>query len=719
MASRPPSPGGNGEPMSFLSYSSGPYIAVAHDPPTSPPTRRQSSAELPSMHGRHHNSLDIVLSSESLFLRGTGADVEPCMLGGTVVLNLVEATTFKEITMQFRGKSRVPSVQSDGTFALGSSYQSNTFFTHDWSFLDRELTHTPTLKAGRHVFPFQLQLGGSLPSSISIHGGLGGINYKLRATAVRGVFASNLHAACPVRIARSFATDSLEYQQTLEVENTWPEKMMYSLMVPHKAWAAGDTISTLAKFSPLLKGVRITSITSTVHELMKTFAKSGPMHEESRVISTAKHEIRNGRTVTQQLNDHFKETTTVSRRPTPQRGASGSTPTIPDGVRTPPPESSSYFEPSSSYTSPVQQIISVNGTLTVGTPDTEAGPSSALGSPANDHTPSYEHEDLDIGEEEIVTTLPLTLPVYSTPTHGLEPVVITHRIRWSILMSNPDGHTSELRCSLPLHVLDHTCLYDARAATRVTRRLLFGLEDAQPHNSPDELELPSYPAHVLDRVANAYINAIARTSNPWVSGGTSPTGGLVQTPLSEVPTDVPLDLVNSELHRLNTRSRSGSAPVTPPESTPPSQYASRASSRAGSPERGGGNGGAHRTHHSIFSLKPFSKVASSFHSHGPSRQLSTDQVRASGSGLSHPLAIPAVRDTPLLARNRSEDALRSVTYSAVPDYNVASRGFLGGGITPLSSMRGLPSYEEAERSQSDGDLAVRFAAAAAAARTGT
>ncbi|KAK7692395.1 hypothetical protein QCA50_004020 [Cerrena zonata] len=34
-------------------------------------------------------------------------------------------------------------------------------------------------------------------------------------------------------------------------------------------------------------------------------------------------------------------------------------------------------------------------------------------------------------------------------------------------------------------------------------------------------------------------------------------------------------------------------------------------------------------------------------------------------------------------------------FTQTPDYEVASRGFLGGGVPPLDSFRGLPSYEEA------------------------
>jgi hypothetical protein len=49
-------------------------------------------------------------------------------------------------------------------------------------------------------------------------------------------------------------------------------------------------------------------------------------------------------------------------------------------------------------------------------------------------------------------------------------------------------------------------------------------------------------------------------------------------------------------------------------------------------------------------------------------------------------------------------------FTEVPDYGIASRGFLGG-VTPLETLQGLPSYEEAaattttQRSRSESDLA--------------
>lgn len=49
-------------------------------------------------------------------------------------------------------------------------------------------------------------------------------------------------------------------------ENTWPGKVMYSFTLPHKAFAAGDTIPVAVKFSPLAKGVRIVSLLTTIRE---------------------------------------------------------------------------------------------------------------------------------------------------------------------------------------------------------------------------------------------------------------------------------------------------------------------------------------------------------------------------------------------------------------------------------------------------------------------
>ena len=101
------------------------------------------------------------------------------------------------------------------------------------------------------------------------------------------------------------------------------------------------------------------------------------------------------------------------------------------------------------------------------------------------------------------------------------------------MISNLDGHVSELRCSLPIHILDYRLYDEAHANTLATRRLLLGARDVEggqavgtngEEEEEEDAELPSYPAHVRDRVANAFMpdQGVMRVTNPWVAQGISP-----------------------------------------------------------------------------------------------------------------------------------------------------------------------------------------------------
>lgn len=82
-----------------------------------------SSLRRSSVNNLHHeyvmakdkekSHLDVVLESDSLYLKGTGQDVEPALLTGHVVLVLAETMSLKDITLQFRGKARLPHPASD------------------------------------------------------------------------------------------------------------------------------------------------------------------------------------------------------------------------------------------------------------------------------------------------------------------------------------------------------------------------------------------------------------------------------------------------------------------------------------------------------------------------------------------------------------------------------------------------------------------------------
>ncbi|KAI0339921.1 hypothetical protein BDW22DRAFT_1335586 [Trametopsis cervina] len=791
-----------------------------------------------------HPAVEIAVTSDVLVLRGTGVDVAPALLSGNVVLHLTEPTSIKEITLSFRGKARIPPAQGD-TLAINAAPLTYVVCHHEWSFLEGNRSHSHTLKAGRHLFPFQLQIGGSLPSSISTTA-LGGasVSYKLRASVVRpgfslGLTSKEMNTVRPIYILRGFTPEALEYQQTLEIENTWPEKLMYSIMIPHKAWPAGDRVAAVVKFQPLVKGARVQSVTTTINETIKLHGRTG-VQENSRVIATVKHEILDGHAVCVDERHHRY------RIPLLHHGHGHSSSSSPLNAAPTSGHAAQFSLDSPGEMTPLT-TVTTNSSASSGSHTREnasltslpAPPSNAVAGPSTSTsatTSSQLHGAVDLPEEiadepssDVVTTLQIPLPAHATPGHTLEPLQVSHRIRWSIMITNQDGHVSELRCSLPLHIIDNRLYDEAHSATLATRRLLLGARDidggqaigTHGDNSEDEedVELPTYPEHIRDRVANSFIpeNSLMRMANPWVHQGVSPimrrnvatdSPGMVSpvtiepipyfrnTVLHEALSQLPavpstdsqqLHWVNSELlmslsnqpEELAARPANSPTEHTPPEvesnnasrggsrhgSRFPSRRGSRANSRAASPERHSGDNvrgslpaspmpdsqdktyvhshsAASRNTHGLFhiSMKPFTSLTSQFHL--PHRS-HTGGVLSSHSSVSHMSSMTPVRqsssadisrgpsrppsrnstppssglNTPAIPRSATEDQIAlHRAFLATPDYEIASRGFLGGGIPPLSSYVGLPSYEEAsrgtvERSMSDTDLASRMESA--------
>lgn len=622
---------------------------------------------------------------------------------------------------------------------MNNSTLSYSICNHEWSFLEGEKKHSHTLKAGRHLFPFQLQIGGSLPSSVtaSVLGGAF-VTYKLRAVTVRPGLAHNWQTVAPITICRSFSPEALEYQQTLEIENTWPEKLMYSVMIPHKAWAIGDTLTALAKFSPLAKGVRVLNVTTSILETTKLYVRHG-YQEHTRMVVSAKHEIVGHKAVC--LEEHFHRARMPLHSihvPSPSASSPPSTPGLSNSQRI-----SSSGSVSSYFTSHHTTTFSGSNSSTPNMP--EAGPSSAA--IESDFDPNLP-EDQELNVDDVVTQLTINIPLLTTATHALEPIVVSHRIRWYILIGNRDGHNSELRCSLPLHLLEHRFLEESRVHTATTRRLLLGGPEV-PEETQDGMELPSYRAHVYDRVANMFLPdaATIRVTNPWVHQGSNPpvtsrnaTGNVASgtsSPLDPHPISshlphapgsgpsTPLEWVNSELllslsqdepaslvqgeRHSPSNSNGDSLPTSRPASGPGSNQPSRRQSRASSPDHyyrsphtcsSPGeifvhNGSqASRNVHGLFqaSIKPLSWLSSRSSSHSNLPSL-----------LSSTLEQPQTHNRPAPATmpsSPSGSALLHRAFTEVPDYGFAARGFIGG-VTPLTSMRDLPSYDEAERSHSD------------------
>ncbi|KAG8946920.1 hypothetical protein FRC04_011347 [Tulasnella sp. 424] len=638
--------------------------------------------------------VEIVIPGDNIILRGVGQNVEPTVFSGQVVLRLSEATNIKEIILNFSGKSKLPSVDS----------------------------RAPTVSVGT--------------SSIM---------YKLRATVIRSSFSSNWVTQRPVTIVRGFSPEALEYNQTLEIENTWPQKIMYSVMIPHKAFAAGDEIPVSLKFTPLTKGVAVMNIETAIKQYLSIRARGALPFQDARVVAKTTHFIRNG-------------------QPVEARAGRRTSPTLWD-------VSTAYVRTTAIMTPPMQVE-----------PDhlpRDASPPSSSGRGSSEVAVD---DDPERGDNELDTCIKFRIPAWTTPSNLTEPIVINYKLKWSITLSNLDGHTSELRCALPLHILSHSLLDEARAASLQTRAILFGGEDVEP----TQTILPSYASHIQDRIANALdlvghtrlapnplhnLDPVLASSNGGGASGSLPAPSRSHASSSagpSTPGEEAAELVDTglllSLGLRNTAAAFNSSvtgsPLTRSETTPPDSRrssfrtgsrvgaggSSRTSSRATSPEPpesaelpgpssslGSGNGNAPSGSKSFFSLKPFTNLANKLASansksmsqiHHPattagngtpgsnptspkllSRALGSRSRPPSNSNLRAEFAAAAPVPATAPAPNQLE--MLSDLLSRVPNYERASQGFLGGGVPPLDTYAGLPTYNEVEsvsRVRSDGAL---------------
>ncbi|GAA6005515.1 hypothetical protein JCM11491_003669 [Sporobolomyces phaffii] len=565
---------------------------------------------MPAHHGP--DPLEIALESSDLVLRGfTGDEFEPAVLNGEVILNLTHPTDLKEVSLVFTGTAKV-------TWRDTSTHHADhPLFFHDFNFLNPSSHSVPhqskkehhqvhTLKPGRHVFPFSLHVPGSLPASLRTYSGSGIIEYKLKARAERpGITAADWKARRIVRVARGFGVDAVEYNQTLEIENTWPGKVMYSFTLPHKAFAAGDTIPVAVKFSPLAKGVRIVSLVTTIREHTTVYSKSSS-HSEARDATVVKYNfVQDGAASgaeTNTGNPPARIESAASLRSlggfhssgmmTPQTPAFGSP--FHGGAMTPleSPGRSATTSRTNSPGFPFNRRPPGQGRFQIGADDESEDEEEQ-------ETPQPEEPEEDDGQDtEVDVVVDVQVPIWTAPTHTVHPVFVNHKIKWSAFIKNPDGHVSELRCALPIHILASILSEEARLASQGSRNLLFGESGVLARSDVPQVDLPSYQDHVMDRVANAdtasyFSLASGFTPTPWSSRTTPTTTPGVSPPASRAPSRPPSPERRpshshgfgglhgfhalSSINRHPDRDRDGSSrrssgaatPVTPAPATPP------------------------------------------------------------------------------------------------------------------------------------------------------
>lgn len=319
--------------------------------------------------------------------------------------------------------------------------------------------------------------------------------------------------------------------------------------------------------------------------------------------------------------------------------------------------------------------------------------------------------DEEAGEEvDVDAVIEIPIPLHASPSHSLEPVLVSHKIKWSAFIKNLDGHTSELRCALPIHILSPLLAEEARLASSGTRSLLFGPSGVlvPAAEGIQQVDLPSYADHVRDRVANletaaATTHLAAPATNtvqnntsfvrsPWATPIGSPEQYLhdPHSPNSYFPTR-PINWADSEL--LSTLAIS-----SPSESQHP-HHQSRGSSSHGSPatSRPGSRPGSRAG--SRANSRPASRASS------PTRGENRDEdgivmAPAAGSAASHPEARPTS------SRGSSSGFLSHLPKPLRPFTGLG--GSISSGPSSTHLNKSSPGVHSEDRSMSTGSLSNFF-----------
>jgi hypothetical protein len=78
-----------------------------------PHTHRHERQDSAPKKDDNPTNIEIVLDKDVLIIRGTEVEATPALLSGQVALSLAESTPVKEITLQFRGKVKLPPVEHE------------------------------------------------------------------------------------------------------------------------------------------------------------------------------------------------------------------------------------------------------------------------------------------------------------------------------------------------------------------------------------------------------------------------------------------------------------------------------------------------------------------------------------------------------------------------------------------------------------------------------
>jgi hypothetical protein len=121
---------------------------------------------------------------------------------------------------------------------------------------------------------------------------MGKVCYQLTANLERSggfLLHNTIERKQPIRVVRSVLPSEFELIQSLEIHNTWSEKMVYDISLPSKLYAHNATIPVSFTILPIANKLRVHAIMATLKECC-TYQTNDKRKTDSRIIKVSRQE---------------------------------------------------------------------------------------------------------------------------------------------------------------------------------------------------------------------------------------------------------------------------------------------------------------------------------------------------------------------------------------------------------------------------------------------
>ncbi|EJS43896.1 YFR022W [Saccharomyces arboricola H-6] len=272
------------------------------------------------------------VDNDVILLKGPSHEAPSVLLSGWIVLSISEPMQIKSISLRLSGRIKIDVPLEKAQDLNSSSSSSSTppkvrkynkeFYSHAWdnvnlkdylrgqssligcssssniSDIHQRVHSTSSLKSlkgsstpsshtlgkGNYDFPFSAILPGSLPESVESLPNCF-VTYCLESAIERGKYDSDLTCRKNFRILRTISPAAIELSETVCVDNSWPNKVDYSISVPNKAIAIGSATPINISIIPLSKGLKLGPIKILLLENYQYCDPFPPVISENRQVT--------------------------------------------------------------------------------------------------------------------------------------------------------------------------------------------------------------------------------------------------------------------------------------------------------------------------------------------------------------------------------------------------------------------------------------------------